>query len=267
VENYLKSWHLPQSKYENDKITIRMILSHTAGLSVAGYHGVYKPGDQLPSLMESLNGYTGSDGGLQIITDPGNSFKYSSGGYTLLQLLIQDVTGISFAEYVQQKIFDPLRMKNTTYEWSTELAEVVATPYNEDGNPWPHYQFVESASGGVYTTAADLAKFLSIFFHQSRPDNFIQQESIHQMIIPVNGTEGKYGLGCKIFPINKKQEVVMHDGANEGWRAAYYIHPPTGDGIVMLINSDMGGKMGAPIICTVFKRTQVDFSDLCNQLK
>lgn len=263
IEKYLKSWHLPKDKYENQLVTIRMVLSHTAGLSVRGYHGVYKPGDQLPNLQESLNGYTGSDGALKVIHDPGTKFQYSSGGYTLLQLLIQDITGVSFAEYMHNKIFSPLKMNNTVYDWSGELEKTVAIPYDENGNPCPHYQFTESASGGVYTTASDLAKFLTLLCSNNIKNSLVKPGTILQMITPAPGTEGKYGLGCKIFPVNEKVTMIMHDGANEGWRAAYYLHPSTGDGIILLANSDRGGKAGAPVICTVFKSTTVDLSNLC----
>ena len=224
IGKYLKRWQLPASKYDNNGVTIRRVLSHTAGLSISGYHGVFVPGDKLPSLPESLNGYSGSDGALQVIHEPGSIFQYSSGGYTLLQLLIEDVTNTSFEKYMLENVFYQLGMKNTVYSWSKELEQSVATPYDDKGDRWLHYQFAESGSGGVYTTATDLARFLIILCDGGKSDDFKKYSS--QMITPSPGTGNNYGLGCKIFPINETQKVITHDGANEGWRAAYYIHPP-----------------------------------------
>lgn len=263
VEKYLKSWRLPESKFDNRGVTIRRVLSHTAGLSVRGYHGIFKPGDKLPTLVESLNGYEGSDGALRVVSGPGTHFEYSSGGYTLLQQLIEDVTGISFENYMKEEIFLPLNMKNTGYKWSAELQSKVATPYDENGKAWPHYQYIESASGGVYTTASDLAEFLTLLYQAKKRNEIIKTATVQQIVLPAPGTGGKYGLGTKIFPVNDSINLISHDGANEGWRAAYYLHIPSGDGIIMLTNSDIGGKVGAPIICTVFKRSSVDLSKLC----
>ncbi|MFN2439079.1 MAG: serine hydrolase domain-containing protein [Chitinophagaceae bacterium] len=82
IHKYLKRWQLPFSKFDNKKVTIRRVVSHTAGLSVAGYHGIYKPGDALPTLVQSLSGYEGSDGALYVMQEPGTVMRYSSGGYT-----------------------------------------------------------------------------------------------------------------------------------------------------------------------------------------
>jgi len=84
-----------------------------------------------------------------------------SGGYTLLQLLIEEVSGEPFAEYVRRVIFNPLGMASAGYEWTTELQAAVATPYKPDSSAWPHYQFIERGSGGAYLTAADLARLVA----------------------------------------------------------------------------------------------------------
>ncbi|MDQ3682297.1 MAG: beta-lactamase family protein, partial [Bacteroidota bacterium] len=81
IHKYLKRWQLPSSKFDHQKVTIRRVLSHTAGLSVAGYHGIYKPSDALPTLEQSLSGYEGSDGPLYLMQEPGVGLRYSSGGY------------------------------------------------------------------------------------------------------------------------------------------------------------------------------------------
>jgi CubicO group peptidase (beta-lactamase class C family) len=105
IERYVRRWKLPESGYDPGGVTIRRVLSHTAGLSVRGYHGVDVLGDPLPRLEESLAGYAGSDGGLRVVQQPGDAFTYSSGGYTLLQLMIEERTQETFPSYMERLLF------------------------------------------------------------------------------------------------------------------------------------------------------------------
>jgi CubicO group peptidase (beta-lactamase class C family) len=265
VERYLKRWRLPPSDFDHGEVTVRRILSHNAGLSVRGYHGVDLPGEKLPALEESLAGYSGSDGALRVSAEPGAAFRYSSGGYTLLQLLVEEVSGEPFAEYAQSAVFNPLGMASAGYEWTTELQAVVATPHKPDGGVWPHYQFVERGSGGVYLTATDLARLVAATIGgrgQPAGRNVLKPETAQMMIAPAAGTEGKYGLGYKMMPL-ANELLVSHDGANEGWRAIFLLHPQTGDGVVILTNSDLGGKVMGQIACACFARTRVNLGSLC----
>ncbi|MCI0487632.1 MAG: beta-lactamase family protein [Blastocatellia bacterium] len=269
---YLKRWHLPESEFDNDKVTLRRLLSHTSGLSTypasASING-YLPGEKMPTLEEALSRSYGTFGNLRVTREPGGDFQYNNGNYVILQLLIEDVAGRSFADYMKRTIFDPLGMSHTTYEWSPELRASVATPYDQNGEAWPHYQYVERGSGGVYTTASDLAQFVTTISdtrNQPAGRGILKAETVGQMISPAAGTEGKYGVGYKMFPVSNELRLISHDGANEGWRAMFLVHPQKGDGIVILANSDIGGKVAAPIICAVFARTTVDLSPLCKEV-
>ena len=271
VGRYLTRWRLPVGEYPADQVTIRRILSHTAGLSVRGYHGVFVPGDRLPTLEESLAGYSGSDGSLRVITAPGTEFAYSSGGYTLLQLLIEEVSGLRYSEFMRRTLFEPLGMRHSGYDWNAELVASVATPYKDSGEPWAPYQFVEQGSGGLYTTAEDLARFVAAALPS--PDGapigrgIIPPDSVKSMLVPAAGTKGAYGLGYKYLPVPQGPTLLSHDGSNEGWRAIFFLNSETGDGLVMLVNSDSGGRMAPPIICAWAATTRFDMSALCSTVK
>lgn len=271
VDRYLRRWHLPKSDFDNGKVTVRRVLDHTAGLSVRGYHGVFRPGETLPTLEESLSGYSGSDGGLRVTQEPGAAFEYSSGGYTLLQLLIEDISAEPFAAYMRSTIFEPLGMTNSTYRWTPKLAATVATPYSASGTPYPHFQFVEQGSGGLYTTGADLARFVAAAMPEkgglAAGRGLLKPATVHQMLSPSGGTDGRFGLGYKMFPVSKDVRLVTHDGANEGWRAMFLMEPQKGDGIVVLTNSDVGGKIVAPIVCAWSERTTIDMAPLCKSVQ
>jgi CubicO group peptidase (beta-lactamase class C family) len=182
-------------------------------------------------------------------------------------MMIEDVSGKPFSEFMRKEVFDPLGMAHTSYDWYI-IKSTVATPYDEKGNAWPHYQYVEHGSGGIYTTASDLAKFVSLLVTKklsAKP--LLKAEAIQQMITAAEATNGFYGLGVKMFPVSKNEMLLSHDGANEGWRANYLLQPQKGDGVILLANSDMGGRIGAPIFCTVFSFTKVDMSPLCSTIK
>jgi CubicO group peptidase (beta-lactamase class C family) len=267
VNRYLRRWQVPEGETGSAGVTIRRVLSHTAGLSVRGYHGVFVPGDRLPTLPESLNGYAGSDGALRITGAPGSGFAYSSGGYTLLTLLLEDLTGERFDPLMRRLLFEPLGMTRSGYEWTAELQRTVATPYKETGEPWPHYQFAEQGSGGLYTTVEDLARFVAASVPGPRGEpagrGVLPPDSLARMLTPAEATQGAYGLGYKLFPVPGGPILVSHDGSNEGWRAIFFLNRHTGDGIVILTNSDLGGRLGPPIVCSWAATTAFDMSGLC----
>ncbi len=159
VEQYLTRWHLPPSDFDPSGVTIRRLLSHSAGLSVSGYPGL-SPIMALPSLEESLSGNNGGAGEVRITMQPGAQFSYSGGGFTLLQLIIEEVTGETFSAYMQREVLDPLGMSYSSFEWRADLRPATAVAYSEWGSPLPNYLFTEQAAG-LYTTAPDLARFVA----------------------------------------------------------------------------------------------------------
>ncbi len=164
VSTYLKRWSLPEGDYDNNGVTVRRLLSHTAGLTDGlGYAG-YAPGTDPQSLEESLtrtqDASPGADGRVRVGLEPGSEFKYSGGGYTLLQLLIEEVTGESFESYMQRAIFQPLGMTRSTYFVDEGGTPNLATSYDTDGTPAILYRFTSLAATSLYTTAADLTRLL-----------------------------------------------------------------------------------------------------------
>ncbi|AWB44555.1 hypothetical protein DCC85_10170 [Paenibacillus sp. CAA11] len=136
VSKYLTRWHFPSSPYDLEKVTVRSLLSHTAGLPAhPGYLGV-KPGDKLSSLEESLSGLGESGVKTYVAQQPGKFAVYSGAGYTLLQLLIEEVTGLSFNTYMQQQILDPLGMISSSFDPS-ELNSGKAAGYGYFGQKLP----------------------------------------------------------------------------------------------------------------------------------
>jgi len=115
ASRYLTRWQLPASPFDNDGVTLRRILSHTAGLSVPGYLG-FPPGTPLQTLEASLTSAT--DAGhqpLAVVFPPGHEWHYSGGGYTLMQLIVEQATGQSFADFAQSAVLTPLKITESSF--------------------------------------------------------------------------------------------------------------------------------------------------------
>lgn len=246
VGTYLTRWQLPTSDYNPQEVTLRRILSHTAGLSLSGYPG-YHPDEPLPSLEESLSGYGVPAIPVELIQPPGHAFRYSGGGYTLVELIIEEVTGISFTDFMDTEILGPMGMQNSSFFWQQHLQANTAKAYDDNLNLLPNFLYAEKAAAGLYTTAQDLA-LLAVNQHNSyHSQGLFSKSSMEEFIQPVTGITGimsliynDMGLGHFIEITEDGKTVVSHDGSNQGWRSSYTLVPETGDGLVVLTNGNNG---------------------------
>lgn len=240
VEQYLSGWKLPESKYTKDKVTIRRLLNHSAGLSLGTIGVRYSPKEALPNLEESLSKE------VRVIHEPGTTFSYSNTGFNLLELLIERVTGHDFAEYMKTEVLLPLGMRNSSFEWSEELVPAVPFGYDLKGNPIPVYIYPEKASGGLFATIEDIASFIiagmNDFSDTARQT--LTSDSINLLYTPMIKKPGiyslafdSYGLGHFIETFPNGKRGVSHGGQGSGWMTHFHSVPETGDGIVILTNS------------------------------
>ncbi|MTI22696.1 class A beta-lactamase-related serine hydrolase [Fulvivirga sp. RKSG066] len=251
VENYLTRWKLPESEFDRSKVTIRAILSHSAGLSVHGYPG-FHPDDELPSLEASLNGENRpvrDNETVKVILEPQTQFKYSGGGYTILQLVIEEVTGQKFEIYMQENVFEPLNMSSTSFILDDTILAKSAKPYNELGEEIYLERFTAKAAAGLHTTLEDISAFAKAQF----TDNAVlTQETVQEMvtIIPITKTQRvAYGLGYATYSFGPIT-VTGHSGTNTGWEAGFMMDFEKNDGIILLTNSSNGKKAAFSVLQT-----------------
>ncbi|WP_169472245.1 serine hydrolase domain-containing protein [Pedobacter hiemivivus] len=250
VNQSLTRWTIPPSPYNLSKVTLRRILSHTAGLSVHGYGG-FEQGTKLLTLEESLEGKTKRNGeSVRLINEPGTKWEYSGGGYTLAQLLLEENTKKNFAAYMKKYVFKPLGLMHTNYEWTEEMMSNSATAYDTIGSPIKNRIFTEQAAAGLQTTVLDLAHFaeLSITKNPSQLNKVLKPETIQLMEQPVLpfSNEGESGLGYR-FMNYEGFRTIGHTGENIGWSAAMFMHLSTKSGIIMLCNGSNGDRVWFPI--------------------
>ncbi|AZA84378.1 hypothetical protein C1637_05920 [Chryseobacterium lactis] len=257
VDQYLTRWKLPASQYDLSKVTLRRILSHTAGLSVHGYGGS-EQGTKLLSLEESLSGKTKRNGeSVRLISEPGTKWEYSGGGYTLAQLMLEERTKEKFADYMKKNVFNPLGLNHTSYEWTAEMMKNSAIAYDTSGKPIKNRIFTEQAAAGLQTTVLDLARFaeLSLGYKQNRLHKVLRPATVQLMeeaIAPFSD-QGKSGLGYR-FMNYEGLETLGHTGENEGWSAAIFMYLPTKSSIVILCNGSNGDRVWFPIYQSWAKR-------------
>lgn len=236
VSNYIKTWEVPPSAFDANKITIRNLLQHSAGLSVHGYNG-YESKNELTSTRASLSGKTNSQEAVQLIMQPDTKWQYSGGGYTILQLVIEEVTGKSFANFMKNNIFNPLNMKHTDFTINEDILKTSAKAYDENGNEIPLRLFNAQAAAGLHTTLEDLILFAKASFTKN---SVLSQKSISLLRTPTKLSGGDYGMGYMVMNRFGDFTLSGHGGSNEGWQAGFMLDFDSKSGIIVLTNGSSG---------------------------
>jgi CubicO group peptidase (beta-lactamase class C family) len=232
VETLTAPWRLPPSPFPARGVTLRRLLSHTAGVNVPGYLGL-APGRPLPSTAASLAGVSGA-GVVRVTREPGGGWHYSGGGYTVAQLALERATGTPYAELVRRTTFAPLGMARSGFACTRSVVSGAAAGHDRDGRPMPRYRYAEQAAAGVCSTAADLARLAAAVMRTGTG---------RAMARPAAATGGAYGLGLHVDHLDDSTRVVWHDGANRGWQGRMTTFPDRGWAVVVLTNGDHGGQV------------------------
>lgn len=236
VNKYLKSWQLKSEEFDSAAVTVRRVLHHAAGLSLPSVTGV-NVGAKLPSLVDELSGTGPSKTAVTITEKPGTKFNYSGGGYALLQLLVEDVTGTSFGVYVRKKIFKPLGMTTATFAPDQNTLRKTATPYDKKGEALPFRLYSAEGTAGLYATVDDYAKF--VVAHCAVNNKVLKSHTLISMF-QGDAITPRYGLGYELMPKLTENPIISHSGSNLGWKANFILFPIEGVGIVVATNSDVG---------------------------
>lgn len=237
---YIKSWVLSNSEYSLERITVRDLLSQRSGLSLGTIGSEYDPEGERPSLKEYLSKE------VKLVNEPGKSFLYSNVGYDLLELLIEEVTGRDFSEYMETEILKPIGMNDSSFGWNNKVKDSIPQGYDLNGVSIEPYIYPTRASGGLYSTVEDIAKF--VIAEMLKPDRLnrpvLQPDSIAELYVPSVKISGlytlvsdSYGLGHFIELLPDGEKAVFHGGQGHGWMSHFHLIPEKGDGIVILTNS------------------------------
>lgn len=239
VNTKLKSWKVPDNDFtQTQKVTLRRLLSHTAGLTVHGFPG-YDVTERMPSVAQVLDG-TGNTAPVRVNVVPGSISRYSGGGYTVMQQLVADVSGKAFPDYMRDAVLGPIGMSRSTYQQPLppDRAAETASGYDADRSPvsgkWHVYP--EMAAAGLWTTASDLARF-AIEVQQSlagKSSRVLSQAMTRQQL---TSEMNDYGLGLALAGTGAAR-TFSHNGRDAGFDALMLAFAETGQGLVIMINAN-----------------------------
>ncbi|HVJ03407.1 MAG TPA: serine hydrolase domain-containing protein [Sphingomonas sp.] len=244
INRYLHSWQLPRDpKLAPDGVTLRQLLSHTAGLGVHGFAG-YAPGAPLPTLVQILDGVPpANSGAVRSILPAGAQWTYSGGGYVLAQLALSEVSGMNFDALAQRELLQPLGMTRSAYAQppSAEISADIASAH-ANGVPIPgkYHVYPELAPAGLWTSASDLARLL-IDVQASAAGgegHRLSPAMARAMLTPV---KGNWGLGPALYSNGARR--FGHDGLNEGFQTSMIAYVDKGEGVVVLTNGGYGRQL------------------------
>jgi len=249
VNNKLKSWKAPAHSFNGNPVTVRDILSHSAGLTVQGFPG-YAAGAPVPSLVAILNS-AAPDNTIVVDIEPGSQWRYSGGGFTVLQqLMIDRMNGWTFPQIMERMVLSRIGMKRSAYAQPLPeaMAANAARAHDSEGKPiaanWHTYP--ELAAAGLWTTPSDLALWaieVRNAWH-GRSNKIIERTTAREML---TRQKGEYGLGVWLEGAGPTL-VFGHGGSNVGYQCLLKMALESGNGAVIMTNGDSGGKLANEIL-------------------
>jgi CubicO group peptidase (beta-lactamase class C family) len=259
VNERLLTWKVPPGALtSHEKVTLRRLLSHTAGVNIDGFAG-YAPGQPLPTLRQLLDGTPPArNAAVAVEAVPGRAYRPSGGAFLILQQLIQDVEGRTFDDWAKTEVFDKLRMADSTFaqplpdKWRARTA----CGHSEQGDPlaggWRVYP--EQAAAGLWTTPSDLAALmLEISSAASGHDGkVLSAAAARQMLTPQTR-----GVGfCFQLKGSDRGRQFSHAGRNSGFDALMVMYPGTGQGAVVMLNCNNNDGLAAEVVQSIAREYQ-----------
>jgi CubicO group peptidase (beta-lactamase class C family) len=254
VNDVLTSWKVPTSSaVPGAAVTLRELLTHTAGFTVRGFPG-YAAGTTVPTLVQVLNGdKPANTGPIRLESAPGSTWKYSGGGYTVMQQLLLDASKQSFAQLLHDTVLEPIEMTHSTYEQplGSWLKSDAATPYDAKGEPIPGgaHTYPEQAAAGLWTTPSDLARYVLEVQQalQGKANHVLNPDVTKEMLTP--GKEN-WGLGLQIGG-SAADPYFMHAGVNVGFESLMVGYQDHGDGAAIMTNAQGGIRLAKEILGSI----------------
>lgn len=242
VSRYLKRWQLPESDFNNEHVTLRKLLSHTAGITDGLGHNGFQPGEPVQDLVSHLTSAQDADEGksgkVQVGIQPGQEWMYSGGSYNLIQLIIEDTTGLGFAKFMQQAVFEPLGMVKSGYQVDRE-ADDTAQYFAENMELLVYPNYTSLAATGLYTTLNDFSRFVTSQIDSKTTSadlpRLLSDKSLidmRQAIAKVDGLE-IWGAGPMLYaPTNTGEYIIGHGGQSPFLNSSARLDPTTGNAFI-----------------------------------
>ncbi|MHA6288935.1 serine hydrolase domain-containing protein [Maricaulis sp. CAU 1757] len=238
VSTYLTRWQFPDTPYDTNAITVRRLLEHAGGLNIHGYGG-YEGYETPPAdAVEQAR----TDYPVTPVAGAGISRLYSGGGYTLLQLMIEDVTGRSYADWLTDQVLLPLGMTASGAD-RANLPQP-STAFAFGGRPIETLRFLALAATGSWASGDDIERFIAA---HADGGGVVEPGRLAQALAPSSVSDRhamSYTREATDFG-----PLFGHGGNNSTWHAQIYVRPRTGDGFYFLTNTTTGAQLGLELTC------------------
>ncbi|MBD3192931.1 MAG: serine hydrolase [Candidatus Heimdallarchaeota archaeon] len=265
VNDKLQSWKIPETEYTREtKITLRHLLAHTAGINRPDSMFGYQQGKQ-PTLKQVFNGEApATNDPVEVLFTPGTDHKYSNFGYVIIQKFLEDVSGKTFPNFINELVFKPLNMQNSFFGYPTnDIKEQAIVPHNQKGEAEETgIHPTALAMGGLVTTPFDLSKFVVELMKASktRRNETISSAVAKKMLTPAIKLEpekwfGFTGQGLGMFLIENEKEVFFtHPGTNMPGATCLMIGSHTsGQGAIIMANGINGELVNLQLLFAIAK--------------
>lgn len=252
VNDYLEGWQIPDNEYTGEeKVTLRRLLTHTAGMTVHGFPG-YMQSDTFPTIIQVLNG-EGNTAKIFVATKPGSMWRYSGGGYTVMEKVVEDVSGLPLELYMKENILQAMGMEHSTYEQplGEDAFANASAAYDYQGKIieglWHNYP--EQAAAGLWTTPSDLAMYCIEIQEilKGKEDAVLSRESVEGMLTK---HKNDWGLGPSL-KWDEDSLIFEHGGKNAGFTNNMMAFANRGEALIVMTNADNGNKLIGEIIRAV----------------
>ena len=254
VQRYIP-WFRVADEEASAQITLRHLLNQTSGLSTKTGRSFQGSGDTSDDALERAVRKLST---VQLTKPVGATHQYSTINYSVLGLIVQTVSGQSYERYVQEHIFDPLKMGHSFTSEAEAKAQGLATGH--------HYWFGRPAAvdlpdnrglipaGYLVSSAEDMAHYLIAQLNDGRyggaavlsPSGTAE---LHRPAVPTSETDTSYGMGWFVGPVNGIP-AVFHQGETFNYHANIVLMPGSDQGVVVLMNAEnsldlfIRGRMG-----------------------
>lgn len=243
VNTYLKDWKVPNNEFtKNEKVTLRRLLTHTAGVTVHGFPG-YKQSKTIPTTTQVLNG-EGNTPKIFVDTVPGTIWRYSGGGYTIAQKVVEEMTQQPFETYVNTNVLKSIGMKNSTFEQPLANRKGnISAAYDYQGRIidglWHNYP--EKAAAGLWTTPSDLAKYCIEIQEilKGKENAVLTKETVVEML---KKHKNDWGLGPSL-QFGEDFLIFRHGGKNAGFTNRFISFSKRGTAVIIMTNADNGNSL------------------------
>jgi CubicO group peptidase (beta-lactamase class C family) len=256
VNTRLVSWKVPQNQFTaTQKVTLRRLLSHTAGVTVDGFPG-YAASQPAPSLLQILNGTDPARSpAVSVDLVPGSAFRQSGGGYVIVQQLLSDVTGEEFSRLAEATVLSKLEMSSSTYKQPLMAKRVAdaASGHQLDGakvrGGWRVYP--EQAAAGLWTTPSDLARFaIEVQSAAAALDHKLLSPAMARLMLTPQLNNSALG-----FFVDGSNESVhfSHAGRSAGFDTFMVLYNRPGSGAVLMMNGNNNAGFATEVLQSIAK--------------